>query len=120
MAKTLTTFTGSVSSANINGNSITNIAGPGSHSHTISAHTHTSASMNMTQQFVHFHQSSNVGPQEGDMRMNMGIGALECYTNNAWTVIAGKDEKTQVDLIRDQLKEFWPEVLFDLIMKDLL
>lgn len=113
------TFTGTVSAPNMNGSTIQNVAAP-AHSHTISTHHHTSATMHITQKFINFNQSTQVGPLEGDMRMNMEEGALECYTDGTWQLIAGKKQKTQVDLIRDQLKEFWPEVLFDLMMKDLI
>lgn len=47
-------------------------------------------------------------------------GQIQVYDGKDWVVVAGLEKETQIDKIKAVLREFYPEVLFDLVMRELL
>lgn len=47
-------------------------------------------------------------------------GNIMAHDGTDWVLLCGIGEKNQIEKIKDVLREFWPEVLFDLMMKDLI
>lgn len=66
-------------------------------------------------------QKGHGNPAAGDMYMDLEEGRLYAYTGNEWVPLTdGIKEKTQVEKIVDELRETYPEALFDLIMKGII
>lgn len=47
-------------------------------------------------------------------------GEIMIYDGTSWVTVAGIAQETQIDKIKAVLREYYPEVLFDLVMRDLI
>lgn len=66
-------------------------------------------------------QKGHGAAEKGDMYMDLEAGCLYAYTGTEWVPLTdGVKEKTQVEKIVDELRETYPEALFDLIMKGII
>lgn len=65
------------------------------------------------------HGSPNPSGTTGSFQFTPG-GDIMVHDGTTWVTLCGLGEMTQIDKIKEVLREYWPEVLFDLMMRDLI